>query len=655
MLKFHQTSYKHGIKTECASTRCGNQYAWTELNALAQQVFDIEVPFVKDNSVFWCTPCTHDSQGGGAGLVTLVYKLASEQCFVECWKYLKEKKLPLIFDLDHTLIHAKSLHQTRVRGQKNQTKKGLQQTWTDEVNDIERRINADGLLPGQKNDYKQQKEQLKEQLKDIRPTCQDGERMAKTGGETALDWVAWGRKQAVMMCFRPGLYEFLCEIERYVHNPKTSAPNMCCFRDFECSIGSNGAEDYVQEVAREITLYVSTLKQQKQWHSTYDWQLQGDKKSFFYKVKSLLKYNEKSIDRVIDAPPDMVLIVEDTWARKDKGRVWNKDQCDNILPVSRFDFLQGGAQDLFLPEILLPELQTAHADYYEAAYAFFDKLHTEPWFGLPKQRQTGWTASIYDDSVLIFERPRVRDCARDAGQAAKLDMCSPSPVASRSPSPERCISTGKGQGKALRFGQDSMFMLVIDTMALYAMLDWQNEHTETPWGLLRAILVGGARIVLPQIMIIEMDRHNHNKHERAKAARRTWISDNSMLRQANRDSEFRSKMSFNSKSKLTELQFVERQPVESDKRILQENPEAENDKRCALYALELVNNFGHQRVGVLTNDNTLLDMCYDLGVPRWTMSMPCTLSNGVQQPSFIDLLSSESPKDIFKRLGREQR
>ena len=151
-----------------------------------------------------------------------------------------------------------------------------------------------------------------------------------------------------------------------------------------------------------------------------------------------------------------------------------------------------------------------------------------------------------------------------------------------------------------------------------------------------------------------MDRHNHNKHERAKAARRTWISDNSMLRQANQHSEFRSKMSFNTKGK-SKLQFVERQPVESDKRILQENPEAENDKRCALYALELVNNFGHQRVGVLTNDNTLLDMCYDLGVPRWTMSMPCTLSNGVQQPSFIDLLSSESPKDIFKRLGREQR
>ena len=121
---------------------------------------------------------------------------------------------------------------------------------------------------------------------------------------------------------------------------------MCC-RDFQCSVGSNGDREYVDTVAREISLYVSTLSKTKQWNSSLDYELK--QKSFFYKVVSLRKHKQKSIDCVIQAPPDMVLIVEDSWARRggiDRGHAWRHDQCNNIMAVSSFDFIKGaGAQD----------------------------------------------------------------------------------------------------------------------------------------------------------------------------------------------------------------------------------------------------------------------------------------------------------------------
>ena len=96
------------------------------------------MPFANTkDTVFWCTPCIHDPQEGSDGLVTLVYKLSSEQCFVNCWRYLEEKKLPIIFDLDHTLIHARDPHQTQDRNKKY--KKGLQQIWVDEKSDMNKR------------------------------------------------------------------------------------------------------------------------------------------------------------------------------------------------------------------------------------------------------------------------------------------------------------------------------------------------------------------------------------------------------------------------------------------------------------------------------------------------------------------------------------
>ena len=201
-----------------------------------------------------------------------------------------------------------------------------------------------------------------------------------------------------------------------------------------------------------------------------------------------------------------------------------------------------------------------------------------------------------------------------------------------------------------------MFMLVIDTNALYAMTEWHDRNKADSMGFLRAILDGRARIVLPRVMLVEMDGHNHNGHSCAKIARATWIRDDSMLKRANREEYFRQRMSLGSKGK---LDFVEHQPVQSDDKILEDNPRADNDGRVILYAKELMTQFGEHRVGVLTDDISMLDLCYDHKVPRWSMSKPRTLTTKKEWPGFIDLLldktnDTSTCESVFKKLGRER-
>merc|ERR1711918_260881 len=133
------------------------------------------------------------------------------------------------------------------------------------------------------------------------------------------------------------------------------------------------------------------------------------------------------------------------------------------------------------------------------------------------------------------------------------------------------------------------------------MLKWQDDHPNNRLGLLKAILKSDGRIVLPWVVIREMDRHNHNSHPKGQEASRDWLSDESMLRETNYDSEYKARMSFKSKSK-NKLNFVERQSEDEEDLYLTAHNRIDgldNDRRIALYAQQLMSTYGEHRVGVL--------------------------------------------------------
>lgn len=184
-------------------------------------------------AAIFAAPCIHADPNtiNVEGVVVLIYQLPNLNALINCGMWANDRKLPVIFDLDQTLIDSKDITSAG----------GAMQKMNDRVQEINRQLKDQKINSTKKEYLRQELFELNgnpkappgdarlgkiTRLIRLEPTPQNKETKNQPGRVIctttdleyeALHWVAWRhkhRKTGKMLYFRPDLREFLINIQK---------------------------------------------------------------------------------------------------------------------------------------------------------------------------------------------------------------------------------------------------------------------------------------------------------------------------------------------------------------------------------------------------------------------------------------------------------
>jgi len=325
----------------------------------------------------------------GKSDVTFLVYYADCSALTYCHHVLQIKQLPVIFDLDLTLIQAETLQTLNKTYEKLDEKLGRNLSSDDRKQSLQERKNVlkwMGLL------------------QDGRPTYGNDEE-----GRTQYQIFLGPRSNTwYLLHWRPKLKDFLQKLKE---KSSSKFPRFCC------AIATNGearyAEDIVEQISGEHSMADSELFEvTKSFCPPEGWSRHKEEQN------RQIDEHPKDCKQVWGFPVEMVAILDDqseTILHHGKEqKTWKEGQRENVVGVFpyKYNYLEGAEdRDLSL-EPQRTQLQQMRLIYFREVHRMCLKFRQGDWFDLPESDDS---RSIMHNPVTL-PLPDIKSCIHEVSQ-----------------------------------------------------------------------------------------------------------------------------------------------------------------------------------------------------------------------------------------------